>query len=219
MADARLCMDCQHVRPVDAFYKTLGGTGRSSRCRDCVERRVVAHKADKERNQRELDAEFIALLSSNPRAVIPAHLMDTYERSLRGPTSKRRPRKLSNRPHMSRCAGCGETVPKRDLWEWRQGGRARYCKPCMIRRNVERECLDCLETKLTSEFSEGLEHVSPYCLACRAKREREKHCPRCDTTKPVSDFTRSAGRMTGWCKQCSVEAQRERRAAARLGSA
>jgi hypothetical protein len=89
----------------------------------------------------------------------------------------------------------------------------------MKRRAVERECEDCAETKLTTEFFEGLGGVSPYCGACREKRQREKLCPRCKITKPVTEFNKSAGRLAGWCKQCSVEAQRERRAVARTRTA
>ena len=221
MAAARACVDCNRVRPMEAFYKTQGGTERSTRCRDCIETRAVAHRADKRREREEEDAEledFLAV-SSNKNRLVPAHLQPAFNRALRGPAPKRQSRKLSNRPRMARCLGCGEAVPKRDFWEYRGGARSRYCKPCMKRRAVERECEDCGETKITTEFFEGLGGVSPYCSACRDKRKREKHCPRCDITKPVSEFHQSAGRLAGWCKRCTVEAQRERRAAARARTA
>lgn len=220
MADTKSCADCHRIRPVEAFHKTQGGAGRSDRCRDCIEQRVVAHKANKQQEQDALDAELIEFLSNStsPRA-LPSHLAEALRRSERGPAPKRQPRKLSNRPHMARCAGCGEVVPKRDLWEYRGLGRSRYCRPCTVRRAVERECADCSQTKLNREFFEGLRGVSPYCVACRTKREQEKHCPRCDLTKPVGDYTQSGGKLAGWCKQCSVEAQRERRAAARSRTA
>ena len=216
MAEAKTCVDCNRIRPAEAFHKTRGGAGRSDRCRDCIERRVVVHKANKQRKEEELDAELIELLSGSPNARIPGHLAEAFSRFGRGPVLKRQPRKVSNRPHMARCAGCGDTVPKRELWEYRPGTRARYCRSCMVRRAVERECADCAQTKLTREFFEGLRAVSPYCIGCRQKREREKHCPRCEVTKSVEDFTRSGGKLAGWCKQCSVEAQRQRRTAARL---
>jgi hypothetical protein len=216
MANAKTCADCHRVRPVETFYKTQGGAGRSDRCRECVERRVVAHRAAKQREQDELEAELVEFLSVSPNRPIPGHLQEAFSRFGRGPAPKRQARRLSNRPHMARCAGCGETVPKRELWEYRPGTRARYCRPCMVRRAVERECEDCSQTKLTREFFEGLRAVSPYCIACRQKREHEKHCPRCDLTKPAGDFTQSGGKLAGWCKLCSVEAQRQRRAAARL---
>ena len=220
MADVKRCMDCCSVRPIEAFHKTRGGAGRSARCRDCIEKRAVTHREDKQRELEELDAELVEFLSSSPgQRPLPAHLELAFKRLQRGPASKRQSRKLSNRPHMARCAGCGEAIPKRDLWEYRGGARSRYCKPCMKRRAVERECADCLETKLTPEFFEGLSGVSPYCSACRSKREREKHCPRCELTKSVLDFTQSGGRPAGWCRRCAVEAQRVRRAAARSRTA
>lgn len=199
----------------------MGGNGRSDRCRDCIALRTEAHRADTQRKREEEDAELLEFLSlhSNGRKPVPSHLLTAFHRFERGPVQKRREPKLSNRPQMTRCAGCGEAVPKRDLWEYRRGLRARYCKACMRRRAVERECADCAETRLTLEFFEGLGGVSPYCKSCREKREREKHCPRCDVTKPVGDFNRSAGRLLGWCKQCNVEAQRARRAAARMRTA
>lgn len=215
MADTKCCLDCHSTRPLEAFYKTRGGAGRSDRCRDCIGARAAAHKADKQRKHNELDAELVEFLSSASNGLVPAHLEQAYQRSLRDPAPQRQARKLSNRPHMARCAGCGEAVPKRDLWEYHRGARARYCKPCMRRRAVERECEDCGETKPTPEFFESLRGVSPHCLACRDKRKREKLCPRCGITKLLEEFGRSAGRPTGWCKQCSVEAQRARRAAAR----
>ncbi len=221
MAEAKHCLDCHRVRPMEAFYKSRGGAGRSNRCRDCIEMRAKAHRANRQREREEEDAELEAFLSvaSNNNRPLPDQLASAFKRFERGPAQNRKAPKLSNRPQMARCAGCGEAVPKRDLWEYRGGGRARYCKPCMKRRAVERECEDCAETKLTTEFFEGLGGVSPYCSNCRDKREREKHCPRCSITKPVNEFNRSAGRLAGWCKQCSVEAQRERRAAARLRTA
>ena len=220
MTDASSCVECHRIRPAEAFYKTRGGVGRSTRCRDCIESRAVTHRADKQRKREEEDAELYEFLSvpSNQRT-LPAHLEAAWRRLERGPVAARPARRLSNRPQVSRCAGCGEAVPKRDLWEYRRGARARYCKPCMKRRAVERECEDCAETKLTLEFFEGLGGVSPYCSACRDKRKREKHCPRCEIAKPVAEFNQSAGRLAGWCKQCSVEAQRARRAAARTGTA
>jgi hypothetical protein len=215
MADAKSCADCLRIRPAEAFHKTRGGAGRSDRCRDCIEQRVAAYKADKQQQQEALDAELIEFLSAFPSRPIPGHLAEAFSRFGRERVPKRQTRRLSNRPHMTRCAGCGEAVPKRELWEYRPGTRARYCRPCMVRRFVERDCADCSQTKLTREFFEGLRAVSPYCIACRQKREHEKHCPRCDRTKPARDYTRSGGKLAGWCKQCSVEAQRQRRAAAR----
>jgi hypothetical protein len=215
MADVNPCLDCRRTRLAETFYKTRGGAGRSTRCRDCIETRAKAHRAEKQTARQEADAELIEFLSdpSNGSKLLPPHLLEAFNRLEPRPAPK--PRKLSNRPQMARCQGCGEAVPKRDLWEYRRGVRARYCKPCMRRRAVERECEACSETKLTPEFFEGLRGVSPYCRACRDQREREKHCPRCSITKPVGEFNRSAGRLAGWCKQCSVEAQRARRAAAR----
>jgi hypothetical protein len=215
MADPKPCADCHRIRPAEAFHKTQGGAGRGDRCRECIERRVVAYKANKQREQEELEAELVEFLSVFPNKPIPGHLEEAFSRFGRGPTRKRQPRKLSNRPHMTRCAGCGEAVPKRELWEYRPGTRARYCRPCMVRRFVERECAGCSQTKLTREFFEGLRAVSPYCIACRQKREQEKHCPRCDLTKPAAAYTQSGGKLSGWCKQCNVETQRQRRAAAR----
>lgn len=212
-------MDCQRFRPPEAFYKTRGGAGRSTRCRDCIERRAEAHRADKQREREKEDAELFEFLSSSPNHSLPAHLEAAMTRLKRGAAPERRSRKLSNRPQMARCVGCGEAVAKRDLWEYRRGARGNYCKPCMRRRAVERECGDCAETKLTTEFFDGLRGVSPYCSTCREKRTREKHCPRCDVTKPVGEFGQSQGKLVGWCKQCSVEAQRERRAAARSRTA
>ena len=222
MAESKPCADCHHIRPLEAFYKTRAGAGRSDRCKDCIEIRVEAHRAAQQRErEEEEDAELEAflLLSSNPKRPIPSHLAAAVKRLEPVRTGSRKATKLSNRPHMASCAGCGESVPKRDFFEYRRGGRSNYCKPCIKRRAVERECADCAETKLTLEFFEGLGGVSPYCCACRDKRGREKHCPRCDVTKSVDEFNRSGGRLAGWCKQCSVNAQRERRRATRLGKA
>lgn len=221
MAESKHCADCHHIRPLEAFYKTRAGAGRSDRCKACIEIRAEAHRADKRRKREEEDAELEAflLLSSNPNRPIPSHLAAAVKRLEPVSTQNRKETKLSNRPQMASCAGCGESVPKRELFEYRAGGRARYCKPCVKRRATERECADCAETKLTSEFFEGLDGVSPYCCACRDKREREKHCPRCNVTKSVDEFNRSGGRLAGWCKQCSVDAQRLRRAAARSETA
>lgn len=216
MGDAKVCMDCHRTRPAEAFYKTRGGAGRSDRCRDCIEKRAEVHRADKRTEHEELEAELEEFLSSSINRPVPGHLQPLYERLLRGAPPKRQRPKLSNRPHMARCAGCGDDLPKRDLWEYRRGQRSKYCKPCFKRRAAERECSDCDETKLTHEFFEGLGGVSPYCSACRGRRSREKHCPRCHATKAVAEFNQSGGRLAGWCKQCSVEAQRARRAAARI---
>lgn len=216
MSDARPCEDCKRVRPAEAFYKTLCGAERSARCRDCIETRVEAYRADKERKRAEEDTELEEFFSLSFGRPIPGHLEAAFNRAARDPSTKHHRPKLSNRPQMVRCLGCGDRVPKRELWEYMRGRRARYCKPCMRRRFVERECDDCGETKLTSEFREGLNGVSRHCTACRDKRTREKHCPRCDTTKSVADFGQSGGRSLGWCKQCRVDNQRERRAVARL---
>lgn len=217
MAESKQCADCNHIRRLEEFCKTLAGAGRSDRCNDCIEIRVEVHRADRRREREEEDAELEAFLSlsSNSNKAVPIHLAAALKRLELVTTGSRKARKLSNRPQMARCVGCGEAVPKRDLFEYRAGGRAKYCKPCIKRRAVERECADCAETKLTSEFFEGLGGVSPYCCACRDKRKREKHCPRCDVTKSVDEFNRSGGQLAGWCKQCSVDAQRVRRAAAR----
>lgn len=219
MTETKHCADCHTSRPLEAFYKTLAGAGRSNRCRDCIAQRVVAYRASQRMGQAEEAVELEAFLLANPNRLVPRHLAAAFKRLNQAPAKEPNARKLSNRPHMTCCEGCGETVPKRDLYEYRAGGRARYCKPCIRRRAVERECVDCGETKLTSEFFEGLRNVSPYCRACRNKREHEKHCPRCDVTKPVDGFNRSRGRPAGWCKQCSVNAQRERRAALRSQTA
>lgn len=217
MAESKHCADCQHIRPLEAFYKTCAGAGRSDRCKDCIEVRAEAHRADKRRESEEEDAELEAFLSvaSNHNRPVPSHLAAAFKRLERDPARNRAAAKLSNRPQMALCAGCGDAVPKRDFFEYKGGGRSKYCKPCMKRRAVERECGDCAETKLTLEFFEGIGGVSPYCCACRGKRGREKHCPRCRLTKSVDEFNRSGGRPAGWCKQCSIDAQRERRAAAR----
>lgn len=218
MAETQNCADCHCMRPVEEFYKTRGGTGRSSRCRNCIEMRAEAYREHQRRQREKEDNELEAFLSvsSNQQRQVPNHLLAAFNRIQGSAAQNRKPKKLSNRPHMTRCEGCGEAVPKHDLFEYRRGKRAKYCKPCMKRRAVERECLDCGETKLTSEFFEGLGGVSPYCCACREKREREKHCPRCNITKSVNEFNCSGGRLAGWCKKCSVDAQRERRSAARL---
>lgn len=217
MAESKQCADCHHIRPLEAFYTTRGGAGRSERCKDCIEIRAEAHRADKRRKLEAEDAELEAfmLLSPNPNRPIPSHLAAAVKRLEPVPTRNRKEPPLSNRPHMTRCAGCGESVPKRELYGYRVRGRAKYCVPCMKRRATERECEDCNETKLAHEFFRGLGNVSPHCCACREKRGLEKRCPRCDVIKPLEEFTRSGGRPAGWCKQCSVEAQRERRAAAR----
>lgn len=217
MTGTKHCADCHCIRPIEEFYKTLAGAGRSNRCRACIEMRAEAHRGNLRRQREEEDRELEAFLfvSSNSSRPVPDHLVAAFKRFEGISARNRKAKKLSNRPQMACCAGCGEAVPKRDLFEYRKGKRAKYCKPCMKRRAVERECADCGETKLTLEFFEGLDGVSPYCCACRDKREREKHCPRCSVTKSVDEFNRSAGRLAGWCKKCSVDAQRERRAAAR----
>lgn len=217
MSETKQCLDCLRIRPMEAFFKTRAGVGRSDRCRECIEMRAETYRAEQQAKRQREDAELEAFLSTpaNTGKPVPGHLRSALERWNRSPLLNRRAPKLSNRPQMTCCAGCGEAVPKRDLWEYRRGRRARYCKPCMKRRAVERECEDCEETKLTSEFFEALDGVSPYCRACREKRQREKHCPRCGITKPLNEFNQSAGRPAGWCKKCSIEAQRARRAAAR----
>ena len=217
MAESKHCADCHHIRPLEAFYKTRGGAGRSDRCKDCIEIRAEAHRADKRSKLEAEDAELEAflLLSPNPNRPIPSHLAAAVKRLEPVPTRNRKEPPLSNRPHMTRCAGCGEPVPKRELYGYRVRGRAKYCVPCMKRRATERECEDCNETKLAHEFFRGLGNVSPHCCACREKRGLKKLCPRCDVTKPLEEFNRSRGRPAGWCKQCSVDAQRKRRAAAR----
>jgi hypothetical protein len=139
--------------------------------------------------------------------------MDAHFRVLRDPERIRGERPLSNRPHMTSCAGCGERVTKRSLYSYRAGKRSKFCVPCTKRRATERECTSCGETKLTSEFFEGLNGVSPHCRSCRDKREREKRCSKCGVTKPAEDFNKSGGRLSGWCKPCKVDAQRERRKA------
>lgn len=221
MTESKHCADCRHIRPLEAFHKTRAGAGRSDRCKDCIEIRAEAYRADKRRKLEAEDAELEAflLLSPKPNRPIPSHLAAAVKRLEQGPTRNRKERPLSNRPHMAHCEGCGESVPKRELYEYRAGGRARYCKPCIKRRAVERECVDCMETKMTHEFFEGLGNVSPHCCACREKRGLEKLCPRCDVTKSLEEFNRSRGRPAGWCKQCSVDAQRNRRAAARSPTA
>ena len=47
MTETRECQDCHGVRPVEAFYKTSGGAGRSSRCRNCIETRAAQHRVEK----------------------------------------------------------------------------------------------------------------------------------------------------------------------------
>lgn len=215
MPSTRTCADCASVHPVNAFHKTRGGSGLSTRCRDCIDLRAEAHREEKMRHQESLEAELMEFVSAYPDRPIPHHLAVTFARWLRGPTAKRSTPLLSNRPQMALCAGCGDKVPKRHLWSYGRGRRGRYCPPCMKRRAVERECADCSETKLTSEFFAGLNGASRHCLHCREKRTLEKHCPRCKTTKPLSDFGQSRGRPLGWCKKCNVDAQRIRRTAAR----
>lgn len=220
MADSKHCADCQQIRPLEAFQKTRAGAGRSDRCKDCIEVRAQAHRADKRREVEEEDAELEAFLSdaSNHSRTVPNHLAAAFKRLEQVPKRNRKEPALSNRPQMASCSGCGESIPKRDFFEYRRGGRSNYCKPCMKRRATERECADCMETKLTHEFFAGLDGHSPYCCACRDKREREKHCPKCDVTKSVDEFNRSGGRPSGWCKPCMVNAQRERRRACRTSN-
>lgn len=200
-------MDCGKVRPIEAFFKTRGGSGSSDRCRECVESRAVAHRAEKERERQERDIELIDVLSTGAR--VPSHLWKDYQLASRAPSPKPKVAPRSNRPQMVNCRGCGEAVAKIDLWEYR-GGRSNYCKPCMKLRAVERECADCGETKLTWEFFEGLRAASPYCRDCRVKREIERQCPRCGMTKPKKEFGSS-----GWCRPCQTAAQRARREQAR----
>ena len=210
MAEAKVCLDCEAFRPIAAFYHTRGGAGRSDRCRECIEKRAEVYRAEKRAARQEEDAELIAFMTANPNRRLPRHLAAVLART--NGTSKRQRPAPSNRPQIKQCTGCGDRVPKREFWEYPQGGRAAYCKPCYKSRTVERECADCGATKLTTDFWEGLELVSPYCAACRDKRTREKHCPRCATTKPLTEFGLSYGKPAGWCKRCTVEYTRERRA-------
>lgn len=184
MTNSKQCADCQHILPLEAFFKTQGGAGRSDRCKGCIEKRAEAYRAERQLKLKAEDAEYEAFqLSDEYKGQLPpSHLMDAHFRVLRDPERIRGERPLSNRPHMTSCAGCGERVTKRSLYSYRAGKRSKFCVPCTKRRATERECTSCGETKLTSEFFEGLNGVSPHCRSCRHKREREKRCSKCGVT-------------------------------------
>lgn len=222
MSDARQCLDCHRVRPAEAFYKTQGGAGRSARCRDCIEIRAAEHRIEKEAARKQENEEVLDFLSSGGLSteLSPDQWLAEGRLNRGGSnwTPKARPR--SNSPRMGRCWGCGEEIPLIDFYRYhivkgylrfRNGEeRSHYCKPCMKRRAVERECADCGTTVLTITLKTE-SHVSPHCAECREKRTRAKHCPRCQITKPVDEFGLSNGRPTGWCKSCIAAANKERR--------
>lgn len=64
MSHARQCQDCDRVRPVEAFYKTQGGAGRSARCRDCIESRAAEHRIETAAARKQEDEEVLDFLSS-----------------------------------------------------------------------------------------------------------------------------------------------------------
>lgn len=212
MSEAKECLDCFRLRPLEVFQKTRGGVGRADRCWDCLNKQTLLYREAAQLEAEQKDAELTEHLTRYPSRPVPEHLWETRARWERGTPLPRKPRPRSNRPHMAVCWGCGDTLPKVDLFEYRGGGRSHYCKPCMKRRAVERECGHCGATRLTSEFFDGRRGASPFqnCLQCREKLSTERRCPRCETVKPAADF-----RGSGHCRDCRSAGQRERRARAR----
>ncbi len=222
MSDARQCLDCHRVRPVEAFYKTQGGAGRSARCRDCIETRATEHRVEKAAARKQESEELLDFLSSGGliTELSPDQWLAEGRLKRGGPNWMPKARPRSNSPRMGRCWGCGEEIPLTDFYRYhivkgqlrfRNGEeRSHYCKPCVKRRAVERECADCGTTVLTTTLRTE-SHLSPHCVDCREKRTRAKHCPRCQITKPLHAFGSTNGRPTGWCKICIAASNRERR--------
>lgn len=141
------------------------------------------------------------------------------------------------------CSRCSQTLPVDEFYLVRRGASARQsvCKPCTLVRKAEtrarrREagvraaestCLDCSETKASSEFAVDWGQPNGcrlYCNACMAPRFRKQKyglevgayeaaverqggiCPVCMNERPlVVDHDHATSRVRGFiCDPCNV---------------
>jgi hypothetical protein len=219
------CHDCIEVRAVQARIE-------QQRKRDALDDEIMAFLDEEEKQRKHFEEvrRSLAGMEEGPRKeevklelrahedrrrLIPGQLITQFNSWSRGGVWKPKPIRRSNRPHMKECRGCGDLVPKLDFYEYRGGGRSNYCKPCVKRRAVERDCVDCGSTLETKHFIADL-HVSPHCPDCREKRTKERRCHACDTVKPLADFYADRyGRHSGHCRDCHRAKARIRSAARR----